>query len=185
MVRPILIPRSIKASKIDSLNRSFISAFNMDNGGVLEISSSFWTPEKEQVWKFAVPGDYYQKGLWMAYSPEDAVITDKTGNQYKVGNLDPRSFTNVANIPFSGFKPQVGDIIFISEAGIIGEPNKYAVQYLTNVISEKYHGKLGFASKPSTGLSFKVLGTEYVTVAGANGIGSQRVKGYLLECVLN
>ena len=115
----------------------------------------------------------------MAFSPEDVVLTDDLGNQFKVGTLDPRAFTNRANVVFSGFKPQVGDLVLISADGISGGTAKaYAVA--TNGSSV-----LAFADNAISGLSFKVVETTYISVASANNIGSQRVTAYLLECVAN
>ena len=114
----------------------------------------------------------------MAYSPEDVVLTDGLGNQFKVGTLDPRAFTNIAGTVFSGFKPQVGDLVLVSADGISGEANSYAV-------AANGTSKLAFAGDAIDGLSFKVVETTYISLASANNIGSQRVVAYLLECVAN
>ena len=45
--------------------------------------------------------------------------------------------------------------------------------------------RLKFASAAVEGLSFKVVETTYISIAGVNAIGSQRVTAYLLECVAN
>ena len=114
----------------------------------------------------------------MAFSAEDVVLTDDLGNQFKVGTLDPRAFTNKAGTVFSGFKPQVGDLVLISADGISGEAKDYAVA--ANGASQ-----LAFADAAGAGLSFKVVETTYISLASANNIGSQRVAAYLLECVAN
>ncbi len=112
----------------------------------------------------------------MAFSPEDVVLTDELGNQFKVGTLDPRAFTNKAGVVFSGFRPMLGDLILISADGIEGTKDAYA-------IAAAGKNKLQFSAEAGAGLTYKVVETTYISVASANKIGSQRVTAYLLECV--
>ena len=114
----------------------------------------------------------------MAFTAEDVVLTDDLGNQFKVGTLDPRAFTNVKGTVFSGFQPQVGDLVLISADGISGVANDFAIAVDGST-------KLAFNDAAGAGLSFKVVETTYISVASANNIGSQRVTAYLLECVQN
>ena len=179
MAKSILIPTLIAAKNIDSLNRSFVSTVDLDNGNVFGKGELSTNSNESQVYKTVTPATGSLSGLYMAFSPEDVVLTDDLGNQFKVGTLDPRAFTNRANVVFSGFKPQVGDLVLISADGISGEAAKaYAVA--TNCSSV-----LAFADNAISGLSFKVVETTYISVASANNIGSQRVVAYLLECVAN
>lgn len=179
MAKSILIPTLVAAKNVDSLNRSFVSTADLDNGNVFGKGELSTNSNESQVYKTVTPATGSLSGLYMAFSPEDVVLTDDLGNQFKVGTLDPRAFTNRANVVFSGFKPQVGDLVLISADGISGETAKaYAVA--TNGSSV-----LAFADDAITGLSFKVVETTYISVASANNIGSQRVTAYLLECVAN
>ena len=176
----ILIPTLTAAKNVDIYNRSFVSTVNLNNGNVFGKGDLSTEANESQVYQTAQPATGSLSGLWMAYSPEDTVLTDGLGNQYKVGTLDPRAFTNVAGTVFSGFQPQVGDIITISADGISGEisTNEYVVA--TNGSYE-----LAFASAAIDGLSFKIIETTYISLASANAIGSQRVVAYKLECVAN
>ena len=179
MAKSILIPSLIAAKNIDTLNRSFVSETDLDNGNVFGKGELSTNAGESQVYQTVTPTTGSLTGLWMAYSPEDVVLTDGLGNQFKVGTLDPRAFTNIAGTVFSGFKPQVGDLVLISADGISGGTAKaYAVA--TNGSSV-----LAFADNAISGLSFKVVETTYISVASANNIGSQRVTAYLLECVAN
>jgi hypothetical protein len=110
----------------------------------------------------------------MAYSPEDTITVDAAGNQYKIGQLDPRTFTNVAGLVFSAFKVQVGDKVLISADGISGDAADY-------VVAVNGATKLAFADAAISGLSFKVVETTYMSIATGNP--SQRATAYLLECV--
>ena len=176
MAKSILIPTLTTAKNVDALNRSFIGEVDLDNGNVFGKGELSANANESQVYEATAPEEL--TGLWMAYSPEDVVLTDGLGNQFKVGTLDPRAFTNTAGVVFSGFKPQVGDLVLISADGIEGEAAAYAV-----AVAES--NKLKFAAAAVEGLSFKVVETTYISVASANNIGSQRVTAYLLECVAN
>ena len=176
----ILIPTLTAAKNVDIYNRSFVSTVDLNNGNVFGKGDLSTEANESQVYQTAQPATGSLSGLRMAYSPEDTVLTDGLGNQYKVGTLDPRAFTNVAGTVFSGFQPQVGDIITISADGISGEisTNEY-------VVATNGSYKLAFASAAIDGLSFKIIETTYISVASANAIGSQRVVAYKLECVAN
>ena len=178
MAKSILIPSLIAAKNIDTLNRSFVSETDLDNGNVFGKGELSTNAGESQVYQTVAPATGSLTGLWMAYSPEDVVLTDGLGNQFKVGTLDPRAFTNIAGTVFSGFKPQVGDLVLVSADGISGEANSYAV-------AANGTSKLAFAGAAIDGLSFKVVETTYISLASANNIGSQRVVAYLLECVAN
>ena len=178
MAKSILIPSLIAAKNIDTLNRSFVSETDLDNGNVFGKGELSTNAGESQVYQTVTPTTGSLTGLWMAYSPEDVVLTDGLGNQFKVGTLDPRAFTNIAGTVFSGFKPQVGDLVLVSADGITGEANNYA-------IAANGTSKLAFAAGAIAGLSFKVVETTYISLASANNIGSQRVVAYLLECVAN
>lgn len=178
MAKSILIPSLTAAKNIDALNRSFVSETDLDNGNVFIKGELSTNNGESQVYTATTPATDSLNGLYMAYSPEDVVVVDGLGNQYKIGNLDPRAFTNVAGVVFSGFKPQEGDLVLISADGITGTAKDFAV-------AVNGSNKLTFAEAAGTGLSFKVVETTYITVASANNIGSQRVTAYLLECVAN
>lgn len=178
MARSILIPTLVAAKNVDSYNRSFVSTVDLDNGNVFGKGELSTNANESQVYTAETPATGSLTGLYMAFSAEDVVLTDELGNQFKVGTLDPRAFTNRANVVFSGFKPQVGDLVLISADGITGDANNYAVATNGSTI-------LTFADAAIDGLSFKVVETTYITVASANNIGSQRVTAYLLECVAN
>lgn len=178
MAKTILIPTLTAAKNIDSLNRSFIAEVDLDNGSVFGKGDLSTDADKTQVYEVETPATGALTGLYMAFSPEDVVLTDDLGNQYKVGTLDPRAFTNKAGVVFSGFKPQAGDLVLMSADGISGDAADYAV-------AADGENKLAFADAAIEGLSFKVIETTYISVASASNIGTQRVPAYLLECVAN
>ena len=180
MAKAILIPTLTAAKNVDTYNASFVSEADLDNGNVFSKGELSTEASESQVYQAVTPTTGSLSGLWMAFTAEDVVLTDELGNQFKIGNLDPRAFTNKAGTVFSGFKPQVGDLVLLSADGIEGEAssNDY-------VVAQDSKSTLKFNTAAIEGLSFKIVETKYISVASANAIGSQRVTAYLLECVAN
>lgn len=171
-MKTVLVPTLVAAKNIDSLNASFIDDTNDYENGAIIAAGDY---SKEQVYEVAAVSDLHN--LFMVFSPEDTIITDAAGNEYKIGINDPRTFTNVKGKVFSAYRPQVGDKVLISAEGIEGTADDFAV-------AAAGESKLQFASAAVEGLSYKVLDdSAYITIGGANAIGSQRVEAYLLECV--
>ena len=171
-MKTVLVPSLVAAKNIDSLNASFIDASNDYENGAIIAAGNY---SKEQVYEVAAVSGLHN--LFMVFSPEDTIITDAAGNEYKIGINDPRTFTNVKGKVFSAYRPQVGDKILISAEGIEGTADDFAV-------AAAGESKLQFASAAVDGLSYKVLDdSAYISIGGASAIGSQRVAAYLLECV--
>ena len=171
--RTVLVPTLIAAKNIDALNASFIDEEkDLDNGSIIAAGDY----SKEQVYKTAEVSELHN--LYMVCSPEDTIITDAMGNEYKIGINDPRTFTNVKGKVFSAFRPQVGDKVLMTLKGFDSETVKdYA-------IAEVSSNKLKFDDAAGEGLSFKVIDKQtYISIGGATNIGSQRVAAVLLECV--
>lgn len=176
-----ILVKTLTASKnIDALNASFKYEQDLPNGSVFQLGALSTDDGESQVYEPVAPATGSLSGLWMAANPIDVIITDALGNQYKPGINNPGAYTNVANVVFSGFKPQVGDIIILSADGISGSisTNQY-------VVAANGATKLAFAAAAIEGLSFHIEETTYISVAGINGIGSERVTAYKLRCVAN
>lgn len=171
-MKTVLVPTLVAAKNVDSYNASFIDENNDYENGAIIAAGDY---SKEQVYEVAAVSELHN--LFMVFSPEDTIITDAAGNEYKIGINDPRTFTNVAGKVFSAYRPQVGDKILITAEGIEGTADDYAV-------AAAGENKLQFASAAVEGLSYKVIdASTYITIGGATNIGSQRVAAYLLECV--
>lgn len=171
-MKTVLVPTLVAAKNVDSYNASFVDASNEYENGAIIAAGDY---SSEQVYEVAAVSELHN--LFMVFSPEDTIITDAAGNEYKIGINDPRTFTNVAGKVFSAYRPQVGDKILISAEGIKGTADDFAV-------AAAGENKLQFASAAVDGLSYKVLDANaYISIGGAAAIGSQRVAAYLLECV--
>ena len=177
-MKAILVKTLTASKNIDALNRSFKSETDLDNGSVFQMGDLSTENGESQVYTVEAPATGSLSGLWMAASPVDVIITDALGNEYKPGINNPGAFTNVAGLVFSGFKPEAGDLITLSADGIDGDADDY-------VVAVNGENKLAFASAAGDGLTFKVEETTYISVAGINGIGSQRVVAYKLRCLAN
>jgi hypothetical protein len=177
MAKSVLIPLQVAAKNIDSLNANFVSAAAVQNGELFAVNAKSSDADKTEVYTITTPATATLSGLYMAWNPEDVLAT-AGDNKYKIGDLDPRNFETPAGTVFSGYKPQVEDRLLISADGIGGTIgiNTFAVA----ADGEKF---LQWSASAGAGLSYKLLGTSYISIAG--GFPSQRVTAYELRCVKN
>ena len=110
-----IIEGRIMAKDVESLNRSATCSTAVDGGKLVSLgalSNGLFTAT------ITTSGT----GLWMAYNPSEHLF-DVNGDGTKLvagGSIsaDPRDYTNIANRPFDVFKPQIGDIIKITDVAI-------------------------------------------------------------------
>jgi hypothetical protein len=174
----VVIPNKIAAQNIDSLNRSVVcTTQDIENGTVFQLASRSATAGESEVWVATVPGaGDGLKNLWMAASPE-VVLTASGTNYYKGLDPDPRNFVNLQDKVFDAFKPQVGDLITLTDDALTG--NKGAN---THVVATAADFRLNWAGAAIAGLSLKLLDTTYIPLATGD-IGTQRLTSYLFEVV--
>ena len=111
----VCLPVSVAALNIDAFNRSAVSASAVENGNVVVLATKSTTAGEAEVWTATVPSTGNGlTGLWMAYEPE-LVLTSSGSSQYKGLDPDPRNFRNEIGDIFSVFKPQLGDIITLTD----------------------------------------------------------------------
>ena len=169
---------SVMEQNIDAYTRMFIDESNdVDNGFVFQCSTPSTTSGESQIYTIADPatGDGLTN-LWMACSPIDTVVEDAQGEQYKLGLSDPRNFTNIAGVPFDGFRIQVGDRIALTDACLAGTKSTN-----TYVVATNGTRKLTWGAAAVSGVSLLLRDTSYISVPDGS-IGSQRVTAYLFEC---
>jgi len=174
MAHAVLIPSAIAAMNVDSFNRSVVSASNVDNGYVLTMGSEYTSGSLTEVFAVTASSGSTAKGLWMAYSGDEIVLTDA---KYKGLDPDPRNFYNVAGKVFSAFKLQVGDIITVTADAFTGARTSESY-----AIPTTDYRLLWSAAADGGGVYFKYIATTYISLA-TGGIDSQRVTAYKLECV--
>lgn len=176
----VLIPEAIAAMNVDSYVRSFIdlgaSASSIDNGNIFIIDSKHTSGSLTEVWEVKQPTAGSPTNAWMAYSGDEVVMT---ASKYKGLDPDPRNFTNRANYVFSGFKPQVGDIILLTADAF---SNSFSAHTYAHAVADSFKLTWDGNDGGLSGLTFKYLATKYISLA-TGAIDNQRVTAYELECV--
>lgn len=181
MANTVLVPTQIMAENVDAKNRVAIINQDVDNGTALVLGVTVPAETKRgqrEVFQATIP-TAVTKGVWMAYSPEIPVIS-ANGQQYRIGS-DPRSFTNVANVPFDVFKPEVDDLIQVTVPFFKASEDPGTVTGATVVeigadgtFSAKVSATASFA-----GTAFKIIQKEPIM------IGNEAVDAWILECTQN
>lgn len=174
----VIIPQKTMAQNIDALNRVGIHAtVDMENGGVVRLDSKSSTAGEGEVWTATqITTSAGLLNVWMVYSPE-IVVTVSGTSQFKGIDPDVRNFKNLATKTFDCFKPQVGDIILMSEDAFDNakSTNTYAV-----ATDQKW--QLVWGSAAVSGLTLKYVATKYISIADGT-IGNQRITAYEMEVV--
>ena len=177
MTYSVLIPSAIAAMNVDSFNRSAVDVADIEQGTILVMGARSTTAGLGEVFEVSQPVTGALTGNWMAYSGDEIVLTDA---KYKGLDPDPRNFINAAGKVFSAYKPQLGDIITITDAGLTGS---YSAGVTTHINATDQEWKLKWGnSQTGSVLSYKLLGVKYISLA-TGAIDTQRVVAYEFECV--
>jgi hypothetical protein len=176
MAKTVLIPLEVSASDVRTRLASFISSSDVEQGQLFSKDALSTTAGESEVYEIAQPATATLGEMWMAYTPESVIVETATGTQYKVGDMDPRNFVNVAGIVFTGFKPQVDDKILITADGFTG-----AIGGNTYAVAADGQDKLVWGGSAISGLSFVLEKTSYITIGQT--FGTHRVTAYQLRCV--
>lgn len=175
MAHNILIQRMVGAKDVSVWNRSAVHATEaFDNGNVLSLGALSATDGEGEVFSAAVPATATLAKLWMVYTPEVVVTVDGV-KKYRGINVDPQDFEVPALSIMDVFKPQVGDILTMTADGLAG--TKSTNEFVVATDGSK---KLTWAAAAISGLSLKLLSTEYISL-GSGSIGTQRVVAYRFE----
>jgi hypothetical protein len=173
----VLIPNSIAATNIDSLNRSVVDVADIDNGNVFIMGTKSTTAGLSEVWEISVPtSGAGLQNLWMAYSGDEIVVTDA---RYKGIDPDVRNFYNAAGKVFSAYKPQVGDIITLTDDAIL---DAYGGVLDTHINANASWELQWGTSQTASVLSYKLLAVKYISLA-TGAIDDQREAAYVFECI--
>lgn len=161
---------AVHAQNIDALNRFATASADLDNGNIVQLLT-----KTGQVWVATAPAAVAGlQGLWMVAEPVQVL----TGGAFLNIDVNPVNFFIATGKVFTAFKPQVADIITLSVdslAGVKGA-NGFAV-----ATAAAY--KATWAAAAVSGLTLKLLGTSYISLADGS-IGSiQRTTAYQFEVV--
>lgn len=174
MAKGYMIEGRIQAKDVEALNRTAVSANDID-GGTLVALSTYANGE------FTATKSTSGQGLWMAYNPSEHFT--KVGDKVYAGlSKDPRDYTNLANRPIDIFKPQVGDLIALTDGNI--KTADIASVEVGKFLEQGANGYEVKASATASTTSLKVLAVEVLPFPQA-GIGMEFAKKYLCEVVNN
>lgn len=169
----------VAAQNIDSYNVVFESSADVENGQIFSQGALSTTDGESEVYAIATPATATLSSLFMAYSPEDVILASANGNQYKIGDKDPRSFTNVTGLVFTGYRIALGDKIMLSAEGFTGAKGASDVF----AVATDGQTKLVWGTAAGAGVTYALDKVSYFSIPSST-FGSQRVTAYQLRCVL-
>ena len=111
MAYGVIVPEKIMATDIGSLNATFVSGSNIENGMLLYQNHQSGSSGYTEVFYGVMPMTGSMTDLWMAYTPEIVNVTAADGTAYRGLNQDPRNFIVAAGSLVDCFHPQVNDIV--------------------------------------------------------------------------
>lgn len=177
MAYGVLVPKEIAAKNVDSWVRSVVCASAVENGSVFSLLTKSATAGESEVWTALVPASSgsHLTDVWMASEPELV-----WSGSYRGLDVDVRNFINPATKIFTAFKPQLHDILQMSEDCFTG-----AWGGVTNTHANCTDGQWQLVwgtSQTASVLSVKYLATSYISI-GMGSIDSNRLVSYTVEVV--
>jgi hypothetical protein len=174
MAYGVIIPVAIAATNVDSYNRSAISASIVENGSPVALLTKSTTTGQAEVWDATTPATANLMSNWIAYDPE-LVYT----SSYRGLDPDVRNFRIPIGNTFSVFKPQVGDLLLMSEDCFSGAKS-------TATYAASADGQAQFVwtatSQSASCVALHYIATQYISI-GTGAIDTQRVTAYLMEVI--
>lgn len=163
------------AKDIDALNRSAVASANVDGGAIVTLDGI----NSDGVFEATVATAGTGGNVWMAYNPSEH-FTSAHNNMYAGLTVDPREYTNIAGRTFDVFKPQIGDIIILTE-GNIKSGETVAVDSYLEMGTSGYEVQ---STATASTFSLKVLEVGTLPFPQA-GIGDDFTEKYVCEVVFN
>ena len=166
MAYSVLISGQIAADHIDAYVKSAVSSTPVENGNIVQLTQLVTNSGYNEVYYSAMPSDITSEVYYMVDEPVNVLV-----NSIYSGLIDdPRDFNIAADKVFRITKPQVGDEIIISEDGVTGTQNTYAIPAAsTNVLAFS-------ASTSSATLVYQYIQTTTIAV------GNTHVTAYKFLC---
>lgn len=170
---------AVAAHNVESLNRRGIfTGSALDNGSVMQLLTQSTDADKSQVWVATAPAaGAGLQNLWMA-ATEGVVSITVGGKTYRgLSNDFINDFTNQAGEIIDFYKPQIGDVIEVTDATIGGTKGAN-----TFAVATASQNKLQWGAAAVAGLSLKLIGDSFVSL-GTGAINTQRVVTRKFEVV--
>jgi hypothetical protein len=174
MAYGVMVPVAIAATNVDAWNRSAISSASIfENGGLCALLTKSTTAGEAELWTATVPATADLMKDWIVYDPE-LVWT----SSYRGLDPDVRNYTVAIGRTFSAFKPQVHDLMLMSEDCFTGAKG-------VNTFAAATNGQVQFvwgATQDASAVALKYIATQYISIA-TGAINDQRVVAYLMEVI--
>ena len=162
---------SVAAHNVDAYNHTFVNTSDdIENGSIFTMGDRI-TGQEEEYTAVKPATANLAKQFYMAASPIRTVTELADGSKFVDLSPNPKAFINKAGQPIDGVALKLGDIVRLSVDAVAGTKSTNTFVVATN---DAY--KLTWAAAAISGLSLKLIGTSYVSVA--DGFGSQRVVAY-------
>lgn len=181
MAHAVIELNAVAAKDVDALNRSVTCATaDLDSGNVFTLASKSTAAGQSQVWLATAPATGALTNLWMAGDTQFVDTITSTGQTFRNIDANPLDAYFAQGTVFSAFKPQVGDLITMTQAALTG-----AAAMGSNTYATAANGVFTLTPGAAAieGLSLKLIATTYITI-GNGGLGNtQRTVAYQFEVV--
>jgi hypothetical protein len=161
---------SVQAHNNDAMNYTFVSSDAIENGSVFTMGTRV-TSNDDQFNAVKPATAALADQFYMAASTIRVVTTLGDNSQFVDLTMNPKAFRNEAGEPIDGVALKIHDRVRLSEDAIGGSKSSN-----TYIVATNADYQLNWAAAAISGLSLKLLGTSYFTIA--DGFGSQRVTAY-------
>lgn len=160
----------VHAHNNDADNLTFVSTDNIENGSIFTLGARV-SGNEDQFAAVKPATATLASQFYMAASPIRVITELADGSQFVDLTPNPKAFINVAGQPIDGIALKVGDRVRLSVDAIAG-----TMSTNTYIVATNADYQLNWAAAAISGLSLKLLGTSYISIADA--FGSQRVTAY-------
>ena len=171
MAYGVINPVAVMATQVDSLNRSCVSATDVEQGGPVNLLALSTTAGESEVWTASIPATNYLDQVWMAYDPE-LVWT----GSYRGLNPDVRDYIITATRIFSAFRLEENDLILMSA-------DAFSAAKSTDTFANTTNGGAQFvwgSTQSNDCVALKYRATKYFSI-GTGAMDNQRFTAYLME----
>lgn len=170
-----IIESQIAAKDVDAFNKSAVATADVDGGALVTLGAI----NTDGLFVATVATAGTGGNVWMAYNPSEH-FTKVGDNVYAGLSKDPRDYTNLANRPMDVFKPQVGDIITLTD-GNIKTGETVTVGSFLEIGANGYEAQ---ASATASTFSLEVIEVKSIPFPQA-GIGFEAANAYVCRVAFN
>lgn len=180
MAYAVIELNQVAATDVGIYNRTAVSGSNMEQGSLMRLDSLSSGSGQGEVFTATQVATGSLVDVWMTNAAFIPYLASADGEIFNVGSEDPRNFYVPSSRVFTAFKPQVGDIVTLSEDAFTAakSTNTYA-----NATTGQWQLVWG-ASQAASALCFKYLATKWISI-GNPAVASGRVTAYRMVCLAN